>query len=182
MTWRTLAILGLAASVFQGFAQDRYGDADRKVRRLAPSSFPTLPAELQTDLARRGCTIPQAGTQLVPHNVIKGHFASAEAIDWAVLCSARRVSTIVVYWNGRADDYSLLARAFDIDALQMIGPASLSFGRVLTAADPAVLSQRARQAGISGLPPLDHDGIVDTFADAGSAAYYLLDDRWIRLP
>lgn len=34
-----------------------------------------------------------------PHNVIKGQFAKAGQIDWAVLCSIRGVSSILVFRN-----------------------------------------------------------------------------------
>lgn len=173
-----IVILALTAGLV---AQDRWYEADRRMRRLAPSSFPTLPAEVQGDLRARGCTIPQVGTDLVPHNAVRGHFRSAATFDWAVLCSVRGVSTIIVYWGGRPDEYSLLARSYDADWLQMIGPASIAYGRSVRLAEAAALKRGAEAAGLSDAA-ITHDGIADGFAEKGAAVYYLLEDRWIRLP
>ena len=69
-----------------------WGRADRDIRRLPPSAFPQLPANLVQDLQRRGCTIPQAHHKKQPHNVIKGEFAKPGQTDWAVLCSEQRAA------------------------------------------------------------------------------------------
>jgi hypothetical protein len=177
LTIAALAVLTLSPVLV---AQDRWFEADRRTRRLAPGSFPTMPAEVQMDLRARGCTIPQHGTVLTPHNAVRGHFRTPDAFDWAVLCSIRGVSTIIVYWGGRPDDYSLLARAYDVDWLEMIGPAAIAYGRRVRVADAASLKRTATEAGLSS-EAITHDGITDGF-DSSSSVYYLLNDRWIRLP
>ena len=73
---------------------------DREITRLAASEFPELPANLAQDLRRRGCTIPQTVFARQPHNVIKGQFARPGQVDWAVLCSLKGRSSILVFWNG----------------------------------------------------------------------------------
>ena|SRR5256885_1822750 len=74
--------------------------AETQITRLSPTAFPELPANLVQELQRRGCTIPQeAYSETQPNNVIKGEFARPGQTDWAVLCSVKGVSTILVFWN-----------------------------------------------------------------------------------
>jgi hypothetical protein len=73
--------------------------AERKVVRLPPSAFPALPAGIVRELQRRGCTIPQAYFK-TPNNVASGQFAHPGQRDWAVLCSIKGASSILVFWNG----------------------------------------------------------------------------------
>jgi hypothetical protein len=175
----TFIVVVVALASFPA-AQDRLFEADRKTRRLPPTSFPTLPAEVQLDLRARGRTVPQLGTVLTPHNAVRGRFRTPDVNDWAVLCSIRGVSTIIVYWGGRADDYTLLARSFDIDWLEMLGPASIVYGRSVRVAEAASIKQIAPRVGLAEAA-ITHDGIADGF-EADSSIYYLFVDRWIRLP
>jgi len=48
-----------------------------------------------------------------PNNVIKGEFARPGQIDWAVLCSVKGVSTILVFWNGSENNPAALLPAAD---------------------------------------------------------------------
>src|SRR5512132_4208747 len=72
------------------------------IRRLAPSTFRQLPANVRRDLERRGCLVPQVWDRKRPHNVIHGAFTSAHASEWAVLCSVREISQILIYQMGPA--------------------------------------------------------------------------------
>src|SRR5947208_17097962 len=47
------------------------------------------------------------------NNVIKGEFARPGQTDWAVLCSVKGVSTILVFWNGSENNPAALLPAAD---------------------------------------------------------------------
>src|SRR5215470_8677671 len=70
-----------------------------QITPLSPAAFPELPTHLVQELQRRGCTIPQDTWSGRRNNVIKGQFAKPEQLDWAVLCSVKGVSTVLVFWN-----------------------------------------------------------------------------------
>ena len=80
--------------------QRQFDEAERRIVRLPPAAFPELPRPVVHELQRRGCTIPQEAFTKEPHNVIHGEFAKTGQTDWAVLCSVKGVSTILVFWNG----------------------------------------------------------------------------------
>jgi hypothetical protein len=80
--------------------QRQFDEAERRIVRLPPAAFPELPGSVVHELQRRGCTIPQEAYTKKPHNVIHGEFARSGHKDWAVLCSIRGVSSILVFWNG----------------------------------------------------------------------------------
>src|SRR5207244_6056939 len=81
--------------------------------RLSPSVFPELPANLVQELQRRQCTIPQETYSKKRSNVIKGEFAKPGQTDWAVLCSVKGDSTILVFWNGSEKNPATIAPAED---------------------------------------------------------------------
>src|SRR5437773_4814742 len=84
------------AFVVMSFSQS----PETQITRLSPAAVPELPANLVQELQRRQCTIPQEAVQKKPNNVIKGEFARPGQTDWAVLCSVKSVSTILLFWNG----------------------------------------------------------------------------------
>ena len=51
-------------------------------------------------------------------NVIKGEFAKPGQIDWAVLCSIGRVSSILVFWSGSETNPAEIEKTKDMDRLQ----------------------------------------------------------------
>ncbi len=83
--------------------------AERKIGRLPPAAFPMLPISVVRELRRRGCTIPQEDYSKTPNNVISGQFAHRGQRDWAVLCSIKGESSILVFWNGSATNPADLA-------------------------------------------------------------------------
>jgi hypothetical protein len=154
--------------------------ADVATRRLSPSAFTHLPAPVREDLQARGCTIPQVFDPKGPHNVITGEFTRPKQIDWAVLCSMKRRSSILVYRTGNVDDVAEIAAADDRDYLQGSG-ASIYFSRRISTvgADFIVAMNKAYKAG--PLPPIDHHGIDDAFVGKASVIRYWHVDRWVPL-
>ena len=79
------------------------------IPQLPPSQFPELPARFRQQLENRGCGIPQvSGWPLEPGvteatqarmNVIAGHFARNDQVDWAALCYKNGQSSILVFWG-----------------------------------------------------------------------------------
>src|ERR1700694_2759659 len=92
----------------------KFNEADFQVTLLAPSAFPELPENIRRELERRGCTVPQVWEDRKPHNVIKGELIRKGQIDWAVLCSLNRVSSILIFRNASEQNPSELAREADI--------------------------------------------------------------------
>src|ERR1700722_1679434 len=76
----------------------QFDEAERRIVKLPPTAFTELPRNVVRELERRGCTIPQEAFTKKPHNVIKGAFAKPGQLDWAVLCSVKGVSMILIFW------------------------------------------------------------------------------------
>jgi hypothetical protein len=95
----SITIIPISAQLEKDF-QRKFDEAERRIVRLAPTAFPELPGTVVQELKRRGCTIPQEAFAKKPGNVIQGQFAKVGQTDWAVLCSVKGVSTILVFWNG----------------------------------------------------------------------------------
>lgn len=165
--------------------QDVWARADSAIVRLAPDRFPALPAPVSADLARRGCRIPQPSHDHSPderHNVIRGTFTGVGRADWAVLCSIRDTSVILVYPEDASTPSDSLDSAADRNYLQGMGPEGIAFSRRIDVAPPAAI-RRYAQAFDGPRPPepLDHEGIDNAFLGKASVIYYFHEGKWLRL-
>ncbi len=95
--------LVLVVTPLSSAVADVWRDAESKIQRLAPAAFKELPIDFVSELERRGCTIPQPHREAVyalPRNVLSGQFAAKGQQDWAVLCSRKGTSAILIFWGG----------------------------------------------------------------------------------
>ena len=142
---------------------------DREITRLATSAFPLLPENLAQDLRRPGCTIPQPVFARQPQNGIKGQFARPGQVDWAVLCSVKGRSSILVFWNGSEINPALIAPASEDHFIQGIGQGKFGFSRAIAAVGRSYIPAHAAVSGPKGsnAPVIDHQGIDDAFVERG---------------
>lgn len=160
------------------------GPSSDSIRRLAPDAFPTLPAAIRRDLAKRQCLVPQPWDAAAPGNVVRGAFTAAGANEWAVLCSVRDTSQILIYRieTGRAARVvdSLLPTA-DRDWMQAIGGGRSGYSRLLQTRPLRKI--RAWRRDVDGQPipqPIDHDAIDQLFVGKSGEAFYYVAGRLYR--
>lgn len=182
-------MLGAALVGLCGASSIAFQDSDQaniEIRRLPPSAFSELPAPIIRYLERRGCTVPQPGGDGIPSksddplsNVVRAHLTSAHQTDWdwAVLCSTRGISTILIFRNGSTTQIGELAAEADV------------YDRGIGAVPSTVEGYRLRYKDVKdGDPPgfypkggFDHDGIEDG-QGMGSALYYWSGKYWYHYP
>ena len=132
---------------------------EAQITRLSPAVFPELPANLVQELQRRGCTVPQETYSKGRNNVIKGEFAKPGQADWAVLCSVKGISTILVFWNGSESNPASLVPVEDKFFAQSYGRGQFGYVR-----------------GI-----IDHQGVGDVFIEKASVVWYFYQGQWLKL-
>jgi len=183
MRWISIcALIWLrSAPTLAAQSPQEWAAATRQIRRLPPDSFPQLPRPIRSALRERGCSVPQSFTSDRPHNVVKGSFARAEQLDWAVLCSREGSSSVLIFWGEKANAPTEFDSVQDAGFLQGIGSGRIGYSRLITAASPAQI--REYVSGFGGALPkrLDHDGLEDAFAEKASGVAYLEDGRWLML-
>lgn len=155
--------------------------AGRRIVRLQPAAFPELPGSVVRELQRRGCTIPQEAFSKRAHNAIRGEFARAGQTDWAVLCSVKGVSTILVFWNGSENAPAEIAPAEDRNYLQTITATEIGFSRGISAVGKDFILRHYQAYGGPTPPPIDHQAIDDAFIEKASVTWYLQGGKWLRL-
>ena len=155
--------------------------ADQQVVRLGPTDFPELPTNVKTELLRRGCAIPQVPMVDGRHNVIKGEFAKPGQTDWVVLCSVRRVSSILIFWNGSAEVPVSLGEMRDIDRLQSWTEGRTVYSRLIRPVGRVFIDEHYEGFGGPTPPPIDHHGIDDAFWGKASVVHYLFQGNWLKL-
>jgi hypothetical protein len=155
--------------------------AERQIVRLPPASFPELPGKVVRELERRGCTIPQDPFTKKPHNVVKGEFAKPGQTDWAILCSVKGVSSILVFWSGSEQNVSGIAPMEDRNFLQGITADEVAFSRAIGAVGKDFIMRHYQAYGGPAPPPIDHQGIDDAFLEKASVTWYFYNGKWLKL-
>jgi hypothetical protein len=159
----------------------KFREADLQVTRLGPSAFPELPMNIRRELERQGCTIPQVWEDRKPHNVIKGEFIRRGQIDWAVLCSLNRISSVLIFRNASEQNPSELAREADIEKLQGVGGDVIGYSRAISSVGRQFIVDHYRAYGGPKLPPIEHQGINDAFVGKASVVHYFHAGNWLQL-
>lgn len=145
---------------------------------LRPSALPTLPRAFRAELERRGCTVPQSHRS---ENVISGHFAASTQVDWAVLCSQRGQSTILVYWGGAAQCPRELRPAPDYH-YQMRAERVVFIRSIHTTDRYEVHDDAGRPVIPERFVKLEHEAIEDLYEGAASTVWSCQGGKWIEFP
>jgi hypothetical protein len=159
----------------------KFDEAEQRIVRLSPTAFPELPSNVVQELQRRGCNVPQDAYTRKPHNVIKGEFARRGQTDWAVLCSVKGISTIVVFWNGSDKNPAVIAPVEDLVYVQDLGSDQLGYSREITPVGRDFIMRHYSAYGGPTPPPIDHLGIDDAFLEKASVTWYFYDGKWLML-
>ncbi|MCI0487731.1 MAG: hypothetical protein L0229_14155 [Blastocatellia bacterium] len=177
-----LSLSALTSIANQIPSPDEWEDANAKVSRLPPKSFPQLPETIIRYLDRRGCSIPQPWNSSVSINVIKGEFTRKGQTDWAVLCSKNRVSSILVFRGGSTRSVSEIAKLQDQMYLQTIDEkGTIGFSRAIGVVGRDYIIEHHERYGGSKPPPITHQGINDIFIEKASTVHYYHRGEWLKL-
>lgn len=181
--WVTWALVTSVRCVAQGptVSENMWEAAVRQVVRLKPAAFPELPKNLVAALQRRGCTIPQVPMIGGRHNVIKGEFSKPGQADWAALCSAGGVSSVLVFWNGSETNPAEIAKRNDVDRLQSWGGNRIVYSSAIAPVGRGYILGHYRAYGGEKPPAIDHEGINDLFYGKASEVLYFYRGRWLHL-
>jgi hypothetical protein len=171
-------LIGLFAS--QMVRANEWDDANRAIQRLDPKEFPTLPNHILEKLTTQGCTIPQSLENNSPHNVIHGEFGNTGQKNWAVLCSRKDTSSILIFWGGQAPCPSEILSSPDRTWLQHTGE-GISYSRVIASVDPETMLKPLAANKESTPPPITHQGIHQSFVGKGSSVQYCYQGKWVEL-
>ncbi len=162
--------------------QDQPQFVKAPIRRLPPKNFRQLPTAIVEGLEARKCLIPQIWHNKTPHNVIRGSFTGAKRDEWAVLCSRRGTSSILVF---RADSAKLVAEiaAAKDEAFQqdVDGRGTLAFSRAISAVGKDYILEHYKSYGGPKPPPISHQGINDAFVEKASVVRYFYRGKWLEL-
>jgi hypothetical protein len=179
------AAVAIASSQGSQGGQDRWAQADASIVRHPPGRFTELPLRIRLDLESRGCRVPQSDVDgpVGSHNVISGQFTTLGGRQWAVLCSIRDTSRILVYPNDSTTAADSLAPGADRVSLQQVEMGRIAYSRRISAVTSEAIRARALRVDTKmDLPSIVHAGIEDAFLGKASVVYYNAAGRsWLRL-
>ncbi|MGA2890481.1 MAG: hypothetical protein ABSE51_20770 [Terracidiphilus sp.] len=151
------------------------------IRRLPVSSFPGLPEEFVSLLNRRGCLIPQTYEAHHPENVVHASLERAGSSDWAVLCSADGMVSLLVFFQHAPTSVLVLTAAPETERLQAHDPSGvLGFNWGIDPASPEQIRQA--QIGMKYRPArLDHDALADSIVEGRTVYHFYAKSSWTVL-
>ena len=155
-------------------------DAVTRLRRLPIDAFPNLPPAIAAALRARHCTVPQPYPTGAPRNVIRGDFMARNESGWAVLCSVKASTTLLVFRNDTDPSPQSVSTSPDLGYLQMEKNQVLYLHEIVTANRDFILGHY-RAYGGPPPPPIDHLGIDDSFLEKASVTWYFHEGKWLRL-
>ncbi len=126
--FRSLAMVALS-----GFGALSISIRAETIIRLAPAVFAKLPSHVRSGLVRNGCLVPQSFLAKEPENAIAGSFTRKGSREWAVLCSANGVSSILIFGVRSQEPLSRIAESPDDTYIQVIGEGRTGFSRRISA-------------------------------------------------
>lgn len=152
-----------------------------RIRELPVSSFPELPAEVAELLTQRGCRIPQTYQAHRPENVIQASLERRGSRDWAALCSAKGVVSLLVFFSSSPGRVQVLATAAETNRLQAHDASGvLGFNWGIDPASPQLVHEN--QAGLEHRPPpTDHDALADSILDRRTVYRFYAANAWTIL-
>jgi hypothetical protein len=158
--FRSLAIVALS-----GFGALSISVSAEPIVRLAPAVFSKLPSHVRSGLVRNGCSVPQSFLAKEPENAIAGSFTRKGSREWAVLCSANGVSSILIFGPRSQEPLSRMAESPDDTYIQVIGEGRTGFSRRISAVS-------------SSTPGLT--AINDAFLEKASTLWLHTGRRWLE--
>src|SRR5262249_34959266 len=132
---------------------------------LPPRAFRRLPAAIVRSLEARKCSIPQSPDNKTPQNVIRGSFTGAKRNEWAVLCSRRGISSILVFEADSAKLVADIAAQEDDHYLVQEGQRKPYLSRTISAVGKDYIVGHYKAYGGPKPPPISHQGIDDGFLE-----------------
>lgn len=152
------------------------------IRRLPVSSFPDLPAPIAAELNTRGCMIPQTWQAHRPENVVEGSFERAGSADWALLCSAKGQTSLLVFFaSAAANQPAELAQHSESSRLQPHNAAGeLGFNWGIDAATPRQLHDALVGDEQQLQPPPNHDSVADSIIDRTTFYHLYRNGKWVQ--
>jgi hypothetical protein len=189
MSYQCFVVLALLMPARWSIAQAAPSPAS--IRRTAPAEFRGLPVTIRSDLERRRCFIPQPYDAHAASNVIHGAFTAAKVSEWAILCSVRDTSQILIYRfpaSACAGVIDSLERAADIGWMQAIGNGRWGYSRLLRTlalrqmrAWKRHVDEHTTSVSIDTPASIDHDAIEQLFLEKSSEALYYAAGRVHRM-
>jgi hypothetical protein len=155
------------------------------IRHLPVSSFSDLPASIVGLLNQRGCTVPQTYEAHRPENVVHASLAQAGSSDWAVLCSAQGMVSLLVFFNGNSGQAEakpmVLASSSETERLQPHDPSGvLGFNWGIDPATPQQVHEA--QSGMKHRPAqVDHDALADSTIEHSTIYHFYAESNWSLL-
>ena len=152
---------------------------------IPPDSFPELPAPVRATLVGRKCQIPVPWATRA--NAITGAFTARDAVEWAVACSVRDTSQILVLTAATGAVVDSLSRSADATWIQRNGGKRWLFSRLISQVPmsklafvpPDTTNENIVYYGAFLPKPSDHDGIEEVFLDKAGETFYFARGKWI---
>ena len=173
ISMRRVAVnLSIAAGIFPLHA---------KAHSLPPSGFPELPSSVAGELDRRACRIPQKERRK-RGNVIQGEFLKPGKMDWAILCTTKEATSLLVFEIGSEQAPTEIERRGSAERWSIMPVNEQTLAEYLSAWKRSIARPKLDHQGISsGIGPRDPTSGRFSDAAAEGTIFYFDGKAWTKL-
>ncbi|MGI8402827.1 MAG: hypothetical protein ACR2NS_14665 [Gemmatimonadaceae bacterium] len=146
-----------------------------------------MPARVIETLKKRQCDVPQEGAGSRT-NAITDAFTAKGAIEWAVFCSVRDTSQILILNAASGGIVDSVDKTPDISYLESEDGKLWTIGNGITLESPETMNTPPDSASMDPVDyratfpkPIDHDGITHWYLYKGIEVLYSAHGRWYRV-
>ncbi len=148
---------------------------------VPPTAYTKVPSEIRAKLQAHGCYLPEtqsvdAGAE--PINVVSGHFAADNSLDWAAVCVIHDRPQIFVLWGRRPAACS--AEIHSGWPLRENFSKEAAGGIFLRKATPQRILNFRRAFPEGPKPTVTHDGL-EVGDEQASLIFYCDSGQWVEL-
>ncbi len=157
--------------------------ADKNTIRLVPEAFPQLPDPIIRDLKSRRCSIPQPWESSRPSNVVSGELKVSGQTDWAILCSVKGKSSVLVYWGALVDQVEEIpgTQISDRKWIRGVAENKVGFSRLITLTKDGFLFDHHEYYPQAAINYVNSNGIVGNYSTQASTVHYWHENQWERM-
>jgi hypothetical protein len=157
------------------------------VIRRTPDSILDLPRPVVETLKKRDCMIPQGGPTVVS-NAVSGAFTRKGVVEWAVVCSVRDTSRVLILNETTGAVVDSLEKTPDLPFIESEDGKLWVLGETVTVESAETLNAEQNSTDENRTDyakvfpsPIDHDGVGHWFTDKGGYVSYSANGKWYRV-
>ena len=115
--------------------------------------------------------------------MVSGEFKIQGQTDWVILCSVKRKSTVLVYWNAMVSQVEEIpgTQTNDRQWIKGVAEDKVGFSRLLTLTNDGYLYDHHEHFPQAAISYVNSNGVVGDYSLQKSTVHYWHENHWVGM-